>query len=62
MTQRFTCTSAEPYERHFYRVHFFNQKSIRFDSWEEVENYWYENSDKKKHLKTITIEDKRENK
>jgi hypothetical protein len=59
MTQIFNCTSAEPYVRHYYRVHFFNKKSIKFEHWEEVQEYWFEHCDKEQYLKYITAEDRK---
>ena len=59
MTQKFNCTSAEPYIRHYYKVHFFNKKTMKFEHWEDVQDYWFDNCDKEKYLKYITVEDRK---
>jgi hypothetical protein len=57
MTQVFNCTSAEPYTRHSYKVHFFNKKSMKFEHWEDAQDYWFANCDRENYLKYITVED-----
>lgn len=53
---RFTCTSAEPYDRHHYKVHSEHNKPKHFESWEQAQLYWFNNCTLK-NLKYITVED-----
>mgnify|MGYP005621294199 CR=1 FL=1 len=53
---QFTCTSAAPYDRHHYKVHSENNKSKYFESWEQLQLYWFNNC-RLKNLKCISVED-----
>lgn len=57
--QNFTCTSLEPYNRHIYKLHFYNQKTKTFEHWEDVQEFWFNYSHQDNFLKYITVEDKR---
>jgi hypothetical protein len=55
----FTSTSTIPYDRHIYKVHHYNAKSITFDNYADVINYWMTNSKKDNFLKTVTVHQKK---
>lgn len=57
--ETFIQTSNEPYTRHFYKVHFYSQKSIKFECYEEAQRYWFENCQVPKFIKYITVEDRK---
>ena len=44
MTQTFTCTSADPYDRHDYEIFLKSGKKLLFDNWEDVQRYWFSNN------------------
>lgn len=58
MTDTFTCTSDAPYDRHTYRIYLKNGKSIDFDYWEQVQEYWFMNSQIPDYLGVIEVVDK----
>ena len=37
----FTQTSNEPYDRHYYLIHFKNKMPQHVDSWEHVQSIWW---------------------
>lgn len=55
MTSHFTCTSSDPYDRHTYEILTNEGKSIRLKYWDEVQTFWFHNSDQ---LKTVYVRDK----
>jgi hypothetical protein len=59
MTQTFTCTSADPYNRHDYEIILINGKKIVFDNWEDTFNYWWNNQQIPEFLNYITVKDKK---
>jgi hypothetical protein len=59
MTQTFTCTSDVPYDRHNYEVVLKNNKKVFFDNWEDVQVYWYQNSQIPDFLDVIIVKDKK---
>jgi hypothetical protein len=38
----FTCTSAEPYDRHHYRLNFSDGSHRIFESWDQVQAEWFQ--------------------
>ena len=42
MTQVFTQTSDAPYDRHHYRLTYTNKQSIVLESWEELQQHWFQ--------------------
>jgi hypothetical protein len=32
---------------------------MKFEHWEDVQDYWFDNCDKEKYLKYITVEDRK---
>ena len=43
--QYFSQTSNEPYDRHHYKI-VYKDRSFVVESWEEVQEYWWNNSHK----------------
>ena len=52
----FSQTSNEPYDRHHYRI-VYKDRSAVVESWEEVQEYWWNNS-RKFELPVIEVIDK----
>ena len=52
----FSQTSNEPYDRHHYRI-VYKDRSIVVESWEEVQEYWWNNS-RRFELPVIEVIDK----
>jgi len=42
MTQVFTQTSDDPYDKHHYRLTYTNGQSIIIESWEELQKQWWQ--------------------
>ena len=42
MTERFTETSSESYDRHDYVVYFKDGNSRKFDNWEDAQAFWFQ--------------------
>ena len=59
MTQTFTCTSADPYDRHDYEIFLKSKKKLLFDNWEDVQRYWYSNNQMIDYLDVIIVKDKK---
>ena len=59
MTQRFTCTSTEPYDRHDYQIVFKNGKKIKFTDWGTTMDYWLQ---WRTNVDVINVLDKKEKK
>ena len=38
----FTCTSAEPYDRHHYRLNFSDGTHRIYESWDQVQAEWFQ--------------------
>jgi hypothetical protein len=55
MIKNFKCTSTDNYDRHFYEIVTKSNQKIRFDYWEDVQNYWYSFSNS---LDTVLIHDR----
>jgi len=56
MTEHFKCTSPHDYDRHFYEVVTKNNQKIRFEYWDDVQQYWYVFSE---HLDTVIVHDRK---
>ncbi|AGG54202.1 hypothetical protein CYXG_00138 [Synechococcus phage S-SSM4] len=59
MTQRFTCTSTEPYDRHDYQIVLKNGKKIKFTDWGTTMDYWLQ---WRTNVDVINVLDKKEKK
>ena len=59
MTQRFTCTSTEPYDRHHYQIVLKNGKKVKFTDWGTTMEYWLQ---WRKDINVIDVLDKTEKK
>jgi len=59
MTQTFTCTSSDPYDRHDYEVLLKNGKKVMFDNWEDVQIYWFTNNNIPDYLDYVIAKDKK---
>jgi len=62
MTQLFTCTSSDLYDRHTYKVVLKNGKNQFFEHWEEVQRYWFENNRIPDFLDLVIVSDKKKSK
>ena len=62
MTQLFTCTSDAPYDRHTYEIVLKSGKTQFFDNWEDVQRYWFQNSDIPDFLDLVIVKDKKKSK
>ena len=62
MTQLFTCTSDSPYDRHDYEIVLKNGKTQFFDNWEDVQRYWFQNSEIPNFLDLVIVKDKKKSK
>lgn len=54
----FTQTSHEPYDRHKYRLFLQSKKVLNFDTYEEVQGYWFSHNQIPNHLDVIEVLDK----
>jgi hypothetical protein len=59
MSDTFTLTSFEPYDRHNYEVVLKNGKKVFFENWEDIQRYWFVNSEIPDFLDYVVIKDKR---
>ena len=59
MTNVFTQTSHEPYDRHDYEVVLTNNKVVKFDNWEDVQRYWWSNNQIPDYLLYVIVKDKK---
>jgi hypothetical protein len=59
MTQIFSCTSTDPYDRHDYEVVLTSGKKVKFDNWEDTLGYWWENRQVPDFLDVIIVKDKK---
>jgi predicted transglutaminase-like protease len=57
--ETFSQTSNESYDRHFYKVHFYSQKPLKFEYYEDAQRYWFEKSQVPNFIKFITVEDRK---
>jgi hypothetical protein len=62
MTQLFTCTSADLYDRHTYEVVLKNGKNQFFEHWEDVQRYWFQNNQIPDFLDLVIVKDKKKSK
>jgi hypothetical protein len=58
MTQTFTCTSIDLYDRHEYEITLISGKKVIFDNWEDTFNYWWNNRQIPEFLNYISVKDK----
>lgn len=54
----FTCTSAEPYDRHHYELVLKNGKKVFFEDWEDCQVFWFQNAQVPDFLDYVTVLDK----
>lgn len=54
----FTCTSADPYDRHHYEVMLKNDKKVFFDNWEDCQVFWFQNCQIPDFLDFVNVLDK----
>ena len=62
MTQIFSCTSADPYDRHTYEVVLKNGKNKIFEHWEDAQGYWFQNTHIPDFLDFVIVKDKKKSK
>ena len=62
MTELFTCTSADPYDRHTYEIVLKNGKNQFFEHWEDVQEYWWSHCRIPDYLDVIEVVDKKKSK
>jgi hypothetical protein len=62
MTQTFSQTSNEPYNRHNYRLRLKSGKILNFDDYEDVQAYWFIHSQIPDYLDLIEVLDKQKSK
>lgn len=55
----FEQTSAEPYDRHTYEVVLKSGKKISFSFWQQVQEFWFLNSQRPDYLDTVIVKDKK---
>lgn len=58
MTDIFTCTSNEPYDRHDYEIALKTGKKVFFDNWADAQGYWFVHSQIPDYLDVIIAKDK----
>lgn len=56
----FSRTSADPYDRHHYEVVLKNGKKVFFEDWEEVQVFWWQNSQVPDYLDCVIVLDKKQ--
>lgn len=54
----FTCTSADPYDRHTYCLHLKNGSVINFDCYEDLQVHWFTHSQIPDYLDVVEVLDK----
>jgi hypothetical protein len=62
MSELFTCTSADPYDRHTYEIVLKNGKNQFFEHWEDVQRYWFQNHQIPNFLDVVIVKDKKKSK
>jgi hypothetical protein len=62
MTQIFSCTSADPYDRHTYEIVLKNGKNKIFEHWEDAQGYWFQNTHIPDFLDLVIVKDKKKSK
>jgi hypothetical protein len=62
MTQMFTCTSDDLYDRHTYEVVLKSGKNQFFEHWEDVQKYWFQNNQIPDFLNYVIVKDKKKTK
>lgn len=58
MTQIFTCTSADPYDRHHYELVLKSGKKVFFGDWEDCQAFWFQNCQIPDFLDVVNVIDK----
>ena len=56
--ETFSQTSHEPYNRHIYRLHLCDKKTIDFDDYETAQAYWFNLNQVPDYLKYFEVLDK----
>lgn len=59
MSESFSQTSYEPYDRHTYEIVLKNHKNVFFDNWEDAQAYWLTRSQIPDFLDVIIVKDKK---
>lgn len=59
MTVVFSQTSDAPYGRHTYEVVLKNHKKVFFETWEEVQVYWFTHNQIPDFLDVVNVKDKK---
>ena len=62
MTQIFSCTSSDPYDRHTYEIVLKNGKNKIFEHWEDAQGYWFQNTHIPDFLDLVIVKDKKKSK
>lgn len=55
----FEQTSSEPYDRHTYEVVLKSGKKISFPFWQQVQEFWFLNSQMPDYLDSVIVKDKK---
>lgn len=58
----FAETSSEPYDRHTYEVVLKTGKRLKFEYYEQVQEYWFHYSEMPDYLDTVIVKDKKKSK
>lgn len=58
----FSQTSTEPYDRHTYEVVLKSGKKVKFDYYEQVQEYWFLHNQLPDYLDTIIVKDRKKKK
>jgi hypothetical protein len=58
MDKIFTHTSGELYDRHSYKITLKNRKSVIFNNWEDVKEFWFNYNQVPDYLEFIEVIDK----
>ena len=58
MMKTFSQTSHKPYNRHIYRLHLCDKKTIDFDDYETAQAYWFNRNQVPDYLNYFEVLDK----
>jgi len=58
----FSCTSSDPYDRHHYEVCLKTGKTLFFDDWAAVQEYWWTHCQIPNYLDVINVLDRKKRK
>lgn len=58
----FQQTSDEPYHRHTYEIVLKSKKRLKFEYYEQAQQYWFENCQIPDYLDVLEVKDKKCNK